>query len=406
MKKIIQAFIFLAFISQGAFGVDEGVCDADKKLKNNLIEKNTKNEELYEKPVILEPEERYIEEENRFKPQIKQTLKGIIEKDYDLNSTHGLFKDQLTIKFDKGIIKEHTNELAMIHNFSQIIERNDSDFNYEILPINLVTFGTFRSEKERYVVVSDLTPDNHINFFQGLILDAYIESSRIPNHTLKIGKFRPSMGYEGGLSSFLVPLSQKSQIARHFSDARKIGASISGDFKYIDYAIEGFSSDIQFQDFMPGVEGVLWVDFKPLAKFDNKYGNLKIGGGYQAGVRNSTDYNVAAAGIKYDYKKFWISSEYAHANGSNGVVGLSNAKRAGYNVTLAYRPTKKLELLMRFDDFDNDLDISNNNTKEYTLGFNYYICGQALRIICNYIYSQKDRLDDSHKIILGTQIAI
>ena len=102
MKKIIQAFIFLAFISQGAFGVDEGVWDADK---NNLIEKNTKNEELYEKPVILEPEERYIEEESRFKPQIKQTLKGIIEKDYDLNSTDGIFKDQLTIKFKKGIIK-------------------------------------------------------------------------------------------------------------------------------------------------------------------------------------------------------------------------------------------------------------------------------------------------------------
>ena len=42
MKKIIQAFIFLAFISQGAFGVDEGVWDADK---NNLIEKNLDTED-------------------------------------------------------------------------------------------------------------------------------------------------------------------------------------------------------------------------------------------------------------------------------------------------------------------------------------------------------------------------
>ena len=403
MKKIIQAFIFLAFISQGAFGVDEGVWDADK---NNLIEKNTKNEELYEKPVILEPEERYIEEENRFKPQIKQTLKGIIEKDYDLNSTDGLFKDQLTIKFKKGIIKEHTNELAMIHNFSQIIERNDSDFNYQILPINLVTFGKFRSEKEKYVVVSDLTPDNHINFFQGLILDAWIESSRIPNHTLKIGKFRPSMGYEGGLSSFLVPLSQKSQIARHFSDARKIGASISGDFKYIDYAIEGFSSDIQFQDFMPGVEGVLWLDFKPLAKFDNKYGNLKIGGGYQSGSRDSTDYNTVAVGMKYDYKNFWITSEYARADGSNAGDGLTNKNRQGYNVTLCYKPIDKLELLLRFDDFDNDLDISNNNTREYSAGMNYYIYEESVVLMLNYSYLENEIQNDSHRFIIGAQILI
>lgn len=416
MKKNIQILIIFALISQAVMALDDKVFDEaiilsdgneqvvqTKSNEKNLVDDKT--DENFEQPIILEPDERFSEDV-KINPYTKDALRAIIEKEYDLNSPFGLFQEQLTFKFKKGPIKEHWSELMMIHNFSENITKGDSDFGFGIVPINIGLFGKFRSEKESYFIIADATPDNHMNFFKGLILDAWIESKRIPNHKIKVGKFRPMVGYEGSQCAFLVPLSAKSQIARHFSNARKTGISINGDYKYFDYYIEGFNSDIQYDDFFPGIEGDLWFDIKPLAKADGKYGDLKIGGGYQAGNRNSHNYNVSSAALRYDYKKFWMSSEVAYANGSNGTFGINDAQRFGYNVTLAYRPTKKLELLLRYDDLDNDTNISNNNTKEYTAGFNYYIYGQALRIICNYVYSQKDAMANSHKIILGTQIAL
>ena len=157
---------------------------------------------------------------------------------------------------------------------------------------------------------------------------------------------------------------------------------------------------------MPGVEGDLWVNLKPLANVKDKYGDLKLGGGIQAGERNSTDYFTTSTAIRYDYKKMWFMAEYQNADGSNGGDGLVNKKRDGYNLTLAYRPTKKLEFLLRYDDFDYDKKIKDTNQKEYTAGMNYYILGQGLRLIFNYVFCQSDIVKDSHKLIFGTQIIL
>ena len=110
--------------------------------------------------------------------------------------------------------------------------------------------------------------------------------------------------------------------------------------------------------------------------------------------------------LRYNYKKFKLSSELQYANGSNGNSGLNDAQQWGYNVTLAYQLTKKLEILLRYDDFDPNKKIAKNNTKEYTAGINYFILGQTLRVMLNYIYAQNDSKPDSHRILLGTQVLI
>ena len=98
--------------------------------------------------------------------------------------------------------------------------------------------------------------------------------------------------------------------------------------------------------------------------------------------------------------------EYAVANGSNGGSGLTSKHRQGWYVTLGYHLTKKLELLARYDDFNPDKKIHNNNQREYTAGINYYLKGQSLKLILNYIYCQNQAKSNSHRILLGTQIAL
>ncbi len=368
-------------------------------------------EDVFEQPVLLEQDEKIEETDKEFnEPFLNKILKGTIEKDYNLDSTNGLLHDNLKAEFQKGIIKEANFQTNYIFNFTQSINEADSSLEFHPQLINVNTKGKIKSEKEGFNFLFDLTPNMHENFFHRLILDAWIETKRIPNHTLMFGTSRPNVGFEGGQSPYLIPFVNRSQTARNFGNIRKTGVRLKGDYKYIDYDLGGYSSDTRYSEFMPGVETDLWVNFKPLAKFDNnnesKYGKLNIGAGWEAGRRNSTDFSVLSAALRYKYKNFKLISELQYADGSNGASGLTKKERWGYNVTLAYMLTKKIELLARYDYFDPDKKVSNNNSQEYSAGINYYLLGQSLRFILNYIYCKNDTKADSHKIIFATQILI
>ncbi len=368
-------------------------------------------EDVFEQPILLEQDEKIEETDKEFnEPFLNKILKGTIEKDYNLDSTNGLLHDNLKAEFQKGIIKEANFQTNYIFNFTQSINEADSSLEFHPQLINVNTKGKFKSEKEGFNFLFDLTPNMHENFFHRLVLDAWIETKRIPNHTLMFGTSRPNVGFEGGQSPYLIPFVNRSQTARNFGNIRKTGVRLKGDYKYIDYDLGGYSSDTRYSEFMPGVETDLWVNFKPLAKFDNnnesKYGKLNIGAGWEAGRRNSTDFNVLNTALRYKYKNFKLISELQYADGSNGASGLTKKERWGYNVTLAYMLTKKIELLARYDYFDPDKKVSNNNSQEYSAGINYYLLGQSLRFILNYIYCKNDTKADSHKIIFATQILI
>ncbi len=397
MKKIIYFIISIIFSINPLLALDEDIIfspDKTIEIEKDLIE--GEHEIILEKPKV--------EEVN---PYTKQALKGIISKDYDLNSSAGIFKEQLTYKYKRGILKDTTLHGHMIHTLGETFNDNDKDFNYDTSLINVGLSGKFKSNKEKYTLLFDLTPDIFEDFSHRFVLDAHIETTRIKNHTILFGSSRPQLGYEGGNSAKTIPFLTRSQAARNFSNARKTGIKIDGRYKWVDYEVGGFSSDIQYHEFFPGVEGNVWVDFKPLANLnEKKAGKLYLGGGVSTGERNSKDFTVASSALRYDREKFWARAEYQHADGSNGGSGITERKGYGYNVTLAYRLTKKLEFLLRFDDFDKDKSIKNNNTREYTAGLNWYILGQGARIMLNYVFCENEAKKDSHRIILGTQIIL
>jgi len=391
MRKIILIFfIFFSFLAW-ADDFEDIILNSksNTEREKDLIE--GEYEVIYEEPIELNP-------------YSKEGLKGIIEKEYDLNNNEGLLKNQLRYKFKHGFIDDVTFKYGTKGFFSQTIDKKN-DFNYDTKLITLTTYGKFKNQKEGYSLLFDLTP-MHENFFKRLVLDAYIESNRIKNNKLIIGTSRPTVGIEGGISSYLTPFLNKSQTARSFGHIRKTGVRLLGDYKYFNYDIGGYSSDTRYTKFFPGVETDLWLGVKPLANTDGKFGNLRIGGGYNGGKRNSKDFHVLSSAIEYDYKNFWLKSEYQYANGSNGYDGLTTKKRDGYNATVGFRLTKKLELVARYDNFNNDKKIKHNNTREYSAGINYYILGQGLRLIFNYIYCQNQVAKNSHKLLFGTQILL
>ena len=173
----------------------------------------------------------------------------------------------------------------------------------------------------------------------------------------------------------------------------------------IEYDLGGYSSDTYFKSFFPGAEFAGWVSLKPLGKTSGRYGRLKLGGGITSG-QNDINYFVAGAYASYEYKNLYANFEWGKANGYNGARGLSSNEAEGFYTTLGYRITPKLQAVARYDQFKPNLDKANDIRREYSAGLNYFIKGQALKVMLNYVFCQNDLLKDSHRIILGTQLLL
>ena len=319
-----------------------------------------------------------------------------------------LLKDKLTFDIPKGPVESmHIWTAFQSHFTTEINEDNDTNSKFDVGLINVLIDGKFRGGKENFRIMLDPTHrSSHTPFMQTFFQDLYIETNRIPHTRVLIGNSRPGVGIEGAQSPYTLSFINRSQISRNLSNMRKFGVRVRGDYSLMNYDVGLYSSSTNFTSFFPGHEFDAWMNLKPLGKTDGKYGKLVTGAGVQSGEKHGTSYYMTGAYAGYEYKKFWTKFEYARANGSNGGAGLTNKHAQGMFVTAAYRLTKKLELLARYDHFDPDRSVSNNNRREITLGTNYYLKGQALKLIFNYVFCKNDCLDDSHRLMVGTQLLL
>ena len=319
-----------------------------------------------------------------------------------------LLKDKLTFSFEKGAVERLHLWSAYQMNFSTLLpEEGNFSSKFNMATVNILIDGKFKGGKEGFRVMLDPSHrSSHPNFFQTFFQDLYLESNRIPHTNILIGNSRPGVGIEGEQSPYTLPFVNRSQISRNLGNARKFGLRVRGNYSLASYDTGIYSSCTNFTDFFPGYEYDGWINLKPLGRTEGKYGKLVTGTGIQSGEKHGTSYYLTGAYAGYEYKKAWTKFEYARANGSNGGSGLTSKHSQGLFWTIGYHLTKKLEVLARYDEFDADRTLKNNSQKEYTLGANYYLKGQALKLIFNYIYCQKDARPDSHKLIVGTQIIL
>lgn len=345
--------------------------------------------------------------------QQEKTLREKLEDIYHLEVTdyktnNFLLTDILTKHFENNRVIESIHPFAG-YNGSLIFNFNEPDSfktNYGFNAVNAGFDGKFKDGKSDFRVLFALSPLSSRNMLRSAFSDVYIGTNRIPNHRLQIGYQRPGNGMEGKMSAYQLPFIYRSQISRNFGTVRKLGARTIGDYDLVEYDIGVYSSDTYLKSFFPGAEFDGWINFKPLGKTNGKYGKLKIGGGIQSGRRH-TNYTVTGAYASYEYKKFIANFEWANADGYNGYSGdVSNKHASGFYTTLIYKLTPKIHILARYDEYDPDHHVKNNNKREYSLGINYFVKGPGLKLIFNYVFCQNDALKDSHRIMLGTQILL
>ena len=343
--------------------------------------------------------------EHPFKIEEESLFGRIYKKKLERTSIPSfLLKDELTFKYKKGIIDKVQFYGAYQGNMGFDFSGSDYDTDYGFGFMEAGVVGDFKDKNTDFKLQFNFKKGENRTYLQGLVTDAYIMNTRIPHHKIIIGNSRNQVGVEGGMGSYVLPFVMRSQISRTFGNTRALGIRVVGDYDLLDYSVALNSSDRFFKEFFPGAEFTGWVNFKPLGKTDGNYGTLVLGGGLNAG-HNDTNYTVGGAYASYRYKKFMTNFEYAIADGYNGTY-ISTDKATGFYTTIQYRLTQKLHILARYDQFDPNRDVANNLRREYSAGINYFIKGQALRLILNYVFCDNEDTEDSHRIILGTQILL
>ena len=390
--KILIIFLSL-FITQPTFAIEEVLLDIDGEVSDNKEDDRD----------VITDEEWYFDMGGK---TLQEKIAEIRAKEIkDISKTHYLFEEILTKKFDKSPVKTMHVFGYYRANLEYSMDSDDKDLMYNFNDIDLGINGKFRDGKTFYEARLRFTPQDNYDFLNFMPSNLYIASTAIPHHTVIVGNTRTATGYEGAKSSAVIPFVARSQISRNFGNTRQLGVRVKSNYKLLEYDLGGYSSDTYFHSFFPGAEFAGWLSFKPLGKTNGKYGRLKLGTGLTAG-QNDIDYTVVGAYASYEYKKLYANFEWGKANGYNGARGLSSNKAEGLYTTLAYKITPKIQVLTRYDEYQPDKEHSNETKREYTAGINYFIKGQAVKLMLNYVFCQNDVSRDSHRIILGTQLLL
>lgn len=395
MKLFIRILIiFLAlFITQPTFAIEEVLLDIDGEVSESKEDDGD----------VITDDEWYFDMGGK---TLQEKIAEIRAKEIkDISKSHYLLEEILTKKFNKSPVKTMHVFGYYRANLEYNRQSDDKDLMYNFNDIDVGVNGKFRDGKTFYEARLRFTPQDNYDFINFMPSNIYIASTAIPHHTIIVGNTRTATGYEGAKSSTVIPFVARSQISRNFGNTRQLGVRIKSNYKLLEYDLGGYSSDTYFRKFFPGAEFAGWLSLKPLGKTDGKYGRLKLGTGLTTG-QNDIDYTVIGAYASYEYKKFYANFEWGKADGYNGAKGLSNKKAEGLYTTLAYRITPKLQILGRYDEYQPDTKHSNETKREYTAGINYFIKGQAVKLMLNYVFCQNDISKDSHRIILGTQLLL
>ena len=370
--------------------------DADLRKWESLLPENISEEDEDEpdKTTLTVP----VSEE---RPLFKKLLeKGIIRTDIPSY----LLGEELTFKPKEGPVSKIQFFGAYNGFLSSSWNNGDYDTNYTNNFIQIGAMGKFRGSKNEFRVIVNPKGVHGRNYMQNFVADAYIANNSIPHHQIFVGYTRNQIGKEGGSSSYILPFIMRSQIARNFGSTRALGVRAVGNYDLIDYSFAFNSSDRWFRKWFAGPEFTGWVDLKPLGKTGGRYGKLILGGGLNTG-KNHTHYTVGSVYVGYKYKKLWSRFEYGIADGYNG-SRVVNKKAEGFYGIIGYKITPKFQVIARYDQFNPDRNISNDTRREYTAGINYFIKGQALKLILNYVFCQNKSMPNSHRIMLGTQILL
>jgi phosphate-selective porin len=271
------------------------------------------------------------------------------------------------------------------------------------------------------------------------LTDGFINWNRYDALNIKAGQYKTHFGYEQLLPDTATPMIERSYMNDRLTAGRQIGASVTGSVleKRLSYAAgafngnnvnNGFNDSDNFmftariegipvktkvgkQDltWSVGVNGLMSDDasvsigsfgFRSatnLAKADN------IFVGQRTGFGADTQVTFGRFGLQAEY----IVMNYQPDNGNFTASTLDDDFNSwGYAITGTYDIVpKKLQALLRWESSQTDNDVGGNDCDELVAGLNWYLKGDNLRLMANYLYGQIEDKDWESRFLARLQVA-
>ncbi len=238
-----------------------------------------------------------------------------------------------------------------------------------------------------------------------LLLDAFISYNRYEWAKFSLGQFKQPFGQEVNTACHKLHTIRRSMVSDQLVSPQRdlglimLGGSNETAIKYSLAVMNGRGVTIKDNNNKKDVIGR--VVFKPLDF-------LSVGGSFRYGFpNNDTDIRKSYAGeVAVDAGNFLLQAEYIYDEGdynraAGGGCGSDpmtfGDKRSGAYVMAMYMTPFMIQPILKFEYFDTDHAIDNNNLYTWTYGLNYFF-NDWTRLQVNYLYNAEkgaEKLNDA-----------
>ena len=249
--------------------------------------------------------------------------------------------------------------------------------------------------------------------------EVFINWHRLPYLNLRFGQLKPAFGAEALASDGKIPTIERSLSSDRLTDSRQLSVGAAGELfdqrlSYLAIVANGNGSNVSANDnnrfqkslrlayagiatdtdkVLVGVDG-LWTDDAGVSKPDlGLPGNLFTGRRTMRGVDAQWTHGIM------DLSAEWLSGKFSPAAGT-----AFTAK--GWHVTATcFLVPNRLQAVLREEQFDPNIDVSGNTIRTFTVGLNYFVKGDDLKLMVDYLDGHvPGSLNDGGRLITRMQI--
>jgi len=267
----------------------------------------------------------------------------------------------------------------------------------------------------------------------GQLTDLYLNWNKFEYANIKAGQYKTHFGWEQLVSDAKILTVERSLANDRLTDGRQVGTSVTGAVleRRLSYAVGMFNGsgvNNSFNDndhfmYTARIQGtavktewntlpVEWnVGVNALTTKDN--GVTKGGFGIDStpggtadnlfsGDRNSWGIDTQVKLGLFDLQAEYLRSRYQPYND----VPAKAFETDGWYVLGAYFVVPKyLQAVVRYEMFDPRLSLDGNTTDVWTFGLNYYIKGDDLKLMANYLYGDQAGVESRNgRLLLRAQV--
>ncbi len=225
--------------------------------------------------------------------------------------------------------------------------------------------------------------------YRGQLTDLFIRWKKFDFATVQVGQFKTPFGYEQLIPDTKNPFVERSLPSDKLTLSRQIGAMVSGDFldERLSYSVGAFNGNKVNNG---GNDNENFLTVGRVSGVPVKTKSLTVSAG--ANVFTTDDAAGASAvqregyGLDVQFKAGrldgaveWLSVDSNPASGASGTAD-GWAAHVGYMVL-----AEKLRAGLRYETYDPDTRVSDDESENWTLGLTYFLKGEDLKFSLNYV---------------------